>query len=108
MLKSKWNTVKKWTAENKEVITKMAIGTAVVVGTAVIVSSKRKGTKQVLELDDKGEDKVKLVFKDRFLWQLYDQDEAWCLFTTDINNVGEPTDLVEIARQIAEGAYREE
>ena len=108
MLKSKWNTVKKWTAENKEVITKMAIGTAVVVGTAVIVSNKRKETKPVLELDDKGEDEVTQVFKDRFLWQLDDQDEAWCLFTTDINNGGEPTDLVEIARQIAEGEYREE
>lgn len=108
MLKSKWNTVKKWTAENKEVIAKIAIGTAVVVGAAVIVSNKRKGTKQVLELDDKGEDEVKQVFTERFLYQLEDQNECWFLITSNVNQIGEATDLVEIGRQIAEGEYREE
>lgn len=104
-LKAKAVKVKDWTVGHKEHI--MVIGLPIVaIGAAVVLSKKEKNTIEEI--------KGNLVAvegglsNDRFLYQLESQPECWMMIVGELNNNGEPTDLKEIGRQIAEGEFREE
>lgn len=104
-LKAKAVKVKDWTVGHKEHI--MVIGLPmVVIGAAVVLSKKEKNTIEEIKgnlIEVEGG-----LSNDRFLYQLENQPQCWMMIVGELNSNGEPADLKEIGRQIAEGEFREE
>jgi len=111
-LKQKVVQVKEWTTDHAEVLIPAAgfIG-ASVIGIAVCgkLDKKMKTDKRDQNLEEHVEEQVSYVIydDDRFLYQLEDQDQNWMAIVAETKS-GEPADLKEIGRQIAEGEFREE
>lgn len=108
-LKAKATKVKGWTVEHAEVLIPAAafLGTSAL---AIVVcgqlDKKFKTDEKDRNLAEHGEEQV-VIYDDRFLYQLEDQDQNWMAIVAETKS-GEPADLKEISRQIAEGEFREE